>query len=348
MPGYSNASTADSDANSDKTSDINETRMIEFCLSYLKYRNNLVLTVVLLDSHRGLTKEDLELINYCNHNKLKFLIVLNKCDLIKPIELTKKIQVIRNQLNIFKHQLFPIIPISSTKLQNLDQLRQILTDYISETKIVHNESSSLNKGIDNSAKVKVNASNRVIGRAAGSIDSIANRVISGINNGYRGSMTAGMTIDDDKIASKTNGDKIDINNNEKVDMVIAPSFMYKQVGLTPIRVPINDDYSVSLDKYGTNEVKLDVGEDNLIKLNISNLDIISTNRDDEPLENNLINCENNLIEEKKELFKRKLANHLFKRYRISKLKMNTSYKRVFSLFKSKLINQTNIIAKIKK
>ncbi|UKK01521.2 hypothetical protein MACK_002337 [Theileria orientalis] len=322
MPGYSSVSPADSDANFDKTSDINETRMIEFCLSYLQYRNNLVLTVILLDSHRGLTKEDLELINYCNHNKLKFLIVLNKCDLIKPIELTKKIQVIRNQLNIFKHQLFPIIPISSTKLQNLDQLRQILTDYISEIKIVHNEGSSVNKGIDNSAKVKVNSSNRTIDRA----------------------------IDDGKIVSKINvGNKIDSNSNEKNDNIaIEPSFMYKLEGLTPIKIPVTDNYSLNLNKCGANEVKVDVGEDNLIKLNISNLDIISTNRDDEPLGNNLINCENNLIEEKKDLFKRKLSNYLFKRYRVSKLKLNTSYKRVFSLYKSKLINQTNIIAKFKK
>ncbi|BAM41491.1 uncharacterized protein TOT_030000753 [Theileria orientalis strain Shintoku] len=358
MPGYSNATLADSDANVDKTSDINETRMIEFCLSYLKYRNNLVLTVILLDSHRGLTNDDLELINYCNHNKLKFLIVLNKCDLIKPIELTKKIQVIRNQLNIFKHQLFPIIPISSTKLQNLDQLRQILTDYISEIKIVNNESSSVKQAVDNFPKAKVNNSNRVTGRAtgsigahtAGSVDRITNKVISRLTSGHAGYVTTDMAIDDGKIASKINvGDKTDSNNDAKNEnMAIEPSFMYKLVGLTPIKIPVTDNHSLNLTKCAANEVKLDVGEDNLIKLNISNLDIINATRDDEPLGDDLINCDNNLIEEKRELFKGKLSNYLFKRYRISQLKLNTSYKRVFSLYKSKLISQTSIIAKFKK
>nr|PVC53809.1 hypothetical protein MACL_00003464 [Theileria orientalis] len=344
MPGYSNATLADSDSNVDKTSDINETRMIEFCLSYLK--------------HRGLTNDDLELINYCNHNKLKFLIVLNKCDLIKPIELTKKIQVIRNQLNIFKHQLFPIIPISSTKLQNLDQLRQILTDYISEIKIVNNESSSVKQAVDNFPKAKVNNSNRVTGRAtgsigahtAGSVDRITNKVISRLTSGHAGYVTTDMAVDDGKIASKINvGDKTDSNNDAKNEnMAIEPSFMYKLVGLTPIKIPVTDNHYLNLTKCAANEVKLDVGEDNLIKLNISNLDIINATRDDEPLGDDLINCDNNLIEEKRELFKGKLSNYLFKRYRISQLKLNTSYKRVFSLYKSKLISQTSIIAKFKK
>lgn len=38
------------------------------------------------------------------------------------------------QLNSFKYKINNIVPVSSTKLQNINQLHQILTDFINNTK----------------------------------------------------------------------------------------------------------------------------------------------------------------------------------------------------------------------
>lgn len=79
-------------------------------------RKTIALVIMIVDSRIGLTKDDLDMKEYLEHNKLKYIIVANKIDKLS-----------NNELNNNKHTLFndnnDIIYISCKNKKNIDILK---------------------------------------------------------------------------------------------------------------------------------------------------------------------------------------------------------------------------------
>lgn len=84
-------------------------------------RKNICLVVMIVDARHGLTKDDLDMKEYLEQNKLKYLIVANKIDKLS-----------NNELNNNKRMLFSdyddVIYISAQKKTNIKQLNCKITD----------------------------------------------------------------------------------------------------------------------------------------------------------------------------------------------------------------------------
>ncbi len=72
---------------------------------YLNNRDQLVCTMVLLDSRHELQKIDLEFINFLGESAIPFVIVYTKIDKVKKSLRTKNIDAIRNELLEYWHEL---------------------------------------------------------------------------------------------------------------------------------------------------------------------------------------------------------------------------------------------------
>ncbi|CRG94617.1 GTP-binding protein, putative [Plasmodium gallinaceum] len=110
----------------------------EFTLFYLKNRKNLKKVFVLIDCRVGLKNSDRELLHFFDRNNIKYQIILSKCDLLNTKDLTKKIQIINEEIKCFKNKDHSIIPLSSLKRQNLNELRNEIAKYQLNKTIVKN------------------------------------------------------------------------------------------------------------------------------------------------------------------------------------------------------------------
>lgn len=63
------------------------------------------------------------MLSFLDHKKIKWQVVLTKCDLVVPYRLCQRIQVTQMELAQFKGSIGDIIPISALRNQNLNSLR---------------------------------------------------------------------------------------------------------------------------------------------------------------------------------------------------------------------------------
>ncbi|GAW82664.1 GTP-binding protein [Plasmodium gonderi] len=110
----------------------------EFTLFYLKNRKNLKKVFVLIDCRVGLKTSDKELLHFFDRYNIKYQIVLSKCDLLNTKDLAVKIQIVNEEITCFKNIETPIIPLSSLKRQNLNELRREIARYQLNKTIVKN------------------------------------------------------------------------------------------------------------------------------------------------------------------------------------------------------------------
>ncbi|SOV19257.1 GTP-binding protein, putative [Plasmodium gaboni] len=110
----------------------------EFTLFYLKNRKNLKKVFILIDCRVGLKTSDKELLHFFDRYNIKYQIVLSKCDLLNTKDLAIKIQIINQDILSFKNLEKPLIPLSSIKKQNLDELRNEIARYQLNKTIVKN------------------------------------------------------------------------------------------------------------------------------------------------------------------------------------------------------------------
>ncbi|KAF8820476.1 ribosome biogenesis GTP-binding protein YsxC protein [Cardiosporidium cionae] len=99
----------------------------EFMLYYLKARVNLKRVLLLIDSRQGLKISDKEMLAYFERHHIKWQIILTKADLVHERSLCRQIPLIQHELNPFRYQIHPIIPLSALWKQGLDDLRKELT-----------------------------------------------------------------------------------------------------------------------------------------------------------------------------------------------------------------------------
>eukprot|EP00927_Polykrikos_kofoidii_P028639 TRINITY_DN24957_c0_g2_i2.p1 TRINITY_DN24957_c0_g2~~TRINITY_DN24957_c0_g2_i2.p1 ORF type:complete len:896 (+),score=183.13 TRINITY_DN24957_c0_g2_i2:37-2724(+) len=105
-----------------------ETRLqwTEFSLWYLRTRKNLRRVLLLVDARWCLKPSDKEMIAYLERHKVKWQVIVTKCDKVKPKDLAKKLTVLKEDLKGYYRMAGEPIPISALKKQGMDRLRGVL------------------------------------------------------------------------------------------------------------------------------------------------------------------------------------------------------------------------------
>lgn len=98
--------------------------------SYLKSRKNIALVMMLVDIRHKPSKDDILMYEYLINSDLNFIIVPTKADKIPITKVNDYCKVIQDELNAPEE--IDIIPISSTKKNNLEAIWQAISQILPE------------------------------------------------------------------------------------------------------------------------------------------------------------------------------------------------------------------------
>lgn len=124
LPGYGYA----------KVSKVKRTKFHNFTLDYLRNRENLMCTFVLVDSRIKPQTIDLEFFEFCGTKKIPFVIVFTKFDKLKKTEKEKNIALYQEKLLESWNALPPMFFTSAVKGTGRDEI----LDFIAETNTLFN------------------------------------------------------------------------------------------------------------------------------------------------------------------------------------------------------------------
>ena len=98
--------------------------------SYLKSRKNIALVMMLVDIRHKPSKDDVLMYEYLMNSDLNFIIVPTKADKVPITKVTDYCKVIQDELGVPEE--IDIIPISSTKKNNLEAIWQVVSQILPE------------------------------------------------------------------------------------------------------------------------------------------------------------------------------------------------------------------------
>ena len=98
--------------------------------SYLKSRKNIALVMMLVDIRHKPSKDDVLMYEYLINSDLNFIIVPTKTDKVPITKVNDYCKVIQDELNAPEE--IDIIPISSTKKNNLEAIWQVISQILPE------------------------------------------------------------------------------------------------------------------------------------------------------------------------------------------------------------------------
>lgn len=98
--------------------------------SYLQTRKNIALVIMLVDIRHKPSKDDALMYNYLINSDLNFIIVPTKADKVPITKVPDYCKVIQDELNVPEE--IDIIPISSTKKNNLEAIWQVISEILQE------------------------------------------------------------------------------------------------------------------------------------------------------------------------------------------------------------------------
>ena len=98
--------------------------------SYLKSRKNIALLMMLVDIRHKPSKDDVLMYEYLINSDLNFIIVPTKADKVPITKVNDYCKVIQDELNAPEE--IDIIPISSTKKNNLEAIWQAISQILPE------------------------------------------------------------------------------------------------------------------------------------------------------------------------------------------------------------------------
>ena len=98
--------------------------------SYLKSRKNIALVMMLVDIRHKPSKDDVLMYEYLINSDLNFVIVPTKADNVPITKVNDYCKVIQDELNAPEE--IDIIPISSTKKNNLEAIWQVISQILPE------------------------------------------------------------------------------------------------------------------------------------------------------------------------------------------------------------------------
>ncbi|KAI8972277.1 P-loop containing nucleoside triphosphate hydrolase protein [Pilobolus umbonatus] len=91
---------------------------------YITHRKTLKRVFVVLDSRHGVKVKDTEFLSMLDRNKVKFQIVLTKCDLLVLPNLAKRIVAVEKDIECYRNAIKDVIAVSSKTGAGINQFRK--------------------------------------------------------------------------------------------------------------------------------------------------------------------------------------------------------------------------------
>jgi hypothetical protein len=93
--------------------------------------------ILVTDARHGFSDCDKELISFFKNNKIKFLIVVNKCDLVESKDLAQRLTVMSRDLGVSPDTLLErIVPVSALRRLGIDKVRTLCEQFKLERTLV--------------------------------------------------------------------------------------------------------------------------------------------------------------------------------------------------------------------
>lgn len=97
--------------------------------NYLRYRKNLKMIFLLLDSRLDIQKNDITMLEFLNNNNLNFSIILTKIDKVGSTTLDQNAHNIINQINQIANKDYELFTTSSEKKIGRDEIIKYLQSF---------------------------------------------------------------------------------------------------------------------------------------------------------------------------------------------------------------------------
>lgn len=114
LPGYGYA----------KVSHSEKIRWAELMEAYFSSGRDLRLVVQLIDMRHAPSKQDIEMMEYMNANKIPFIVALTKCDKLNKTERMNQLESICNVITEFGN--ISVVPFSALKGDGVEELRELI------------------------------------------------------------------------------------------------------------------------------------------------------------------------------------------------------------------------------
>lgn len=118
LPGYGYA----------KVSNAEKLRWSELMEHYFSSGRDIRLVVQLVDMRHLPSKQDIEMIEYMNENRIPFVVALTKCDKLNKTERMNMLEEICSVLA--KYGNISVVPFSATKGDGTEELRNLIEKYL--------------------------------------------------------------------------------------------------------------------------------------------------------------------------------------------------------------------------
>ena len=100
--------------------------------SALKTSSKAQVTLLVLDGQEGLTQQDKRLLELLDGRKIPFIVLVNKCDLMKPQDIKDIEQTYRKELAYCQH--IPLLMVSAQSRQNLRKIIPLAQSILAESR----------------------------------------------------------------------------------------------------------------------------------------------------------------------------------------------------------------------
>ena len=124
LPGYGYA----------KVSKAEKARWADLVEGYLSQKRNIVLIIQIVDIRHKPTKDDYDMLRFLYNNNAPFVIVLTKKDKLKKTAYQKRIDEVLDELEEFEG--VELIPFSAVNGDGLDDVKEVIEEYIHESEEV--------------------------------------------------------------------------------------------------------------------------------------------------------------------------------------------------------------------
>ncbi|CAO3698722.1 unnamed protein product [Rhizopus microsporus] len=92
--------------------------------TYISTRKTLKRVFVVIDARHGLKVADKEFLNMLNSKRVKFQIVLTKCDLVVLPDLARRIMVVEDDIKQMRNAVKSVVVVSSKTSAGINQFRK--------------------------------------------------------------------------------------------------------------------------------------------------------------------------------------------------------------------------------
>ncbi|ORX45659.1 P-loop containing nucleoside triphosphate hydrolase protein [Hesseltinella vesiculosa] len=114
MPGYGFAHAEEEERES----------WLELIDTYINERKALKRIYVVIDGRHGLKVADLEFLKELDKKRVKFQVVLTKCDLVVLPTLARRLMVVENDIRSYRHAVRDVLAVSSKSQAGINQMRK--------------------------------------------------------------------------------------------------------------------------------------------------------------------------------------------------------------------------------